>query len=263
MTNTPRPTRNQQREQAREAARIAREKAQKRQKTMKVLVPLIASVAILAIVGGVIWAVIAFQPPPKAEAGPANMLSDGIVFQADGGEIAPVETPAIEKDGAPVPTTPQEGVLNIVTYVDYKCPHCKSFEDAYGATIDQLVKDGAATLEVRPIAIMGPQAVRAANVAACTAEFAPESFLDVHYGLFVDQSIASNGAYIDLVRELGVQNEDLESCIRGESFTPWVEVATSRSGVSGTPTVIINGTKWDAQTTDFTDFLTAELQKLS
>ncbi len=263
MTNTPRPTRNERREQAREAARIAREKEQKRKSLLKWLVPTVASVAILAIVAGVIWAVIAFQPPPKAEAGPANMLSDGFVLEAQDGEIGFVETEPIAKDEAPVPTTPQEGLLNIVTYIDYKCPHCKTFEETYGPTIESLVKEGAATLEIRPVAIMGPAAVRAANVAACVAEFAPEKFLDVNNALFADQGVSSTSGYIDILRAAGVESEDAQSCVRGDSFSPWVEEATSRSGVRGTPTVIINGTQWDAQTTDFTAFLTSELNKLN
>src|SRR5690606_4716882 len=113
---------------------------------------------------------------PKAEAGPTNMVSDGFVLEAQDGEIGFVKTPAVEKDSDPVPTEAREGVLNIVTLVDYKCPHCQEFEGAYGDTLNSLVKEGAATLEVRPVAIMGPGAVRAANVAACVAENAPEKF---------------------------------------------------------------------------------------
>lgn len=265
MTNTPRPTRNERRDQAREAARIAREKEQKRQSLMKWLVPTIASVSILAIVAGVIWAVIAFQPPPKAEAGPENMLSDGIVFEAADGEVAPVATAAVGKDEEPVATTPREGLLNVVTFVDYTCPSCKNFEDSYGPAIDSLVKEGVATLEVRPVAILGPNAVRAANVTACVANDAPEKFLDVHYAMFEAQGRQmTNNAYVDLVRDAGVQNEAVESCIRGESFTPWVEASTARSNIRATPTVIVNGTQWMVQEQpDFTAFLTEELSKLN
>lgn len=265
MTNTPRPTRNERREEAREAARVAREKAQKRQSLMKWLIPTVSSIAILAIVGGVIWAVIAFQPAPKNEAGPANMGSDGIVFAATDGEVAPVATPAIAKGETPTATEPREGLLNIVTFVDYTCPSCKNFEEAYGPAIDSLVEQGVATLEIRPVAILGPNAVRAANVVACVADGAPEKFLDVHYAMFTAQGGASgSNAYVDLVRGTGLANPEIESCIRGESFTPWVETATARSEIRATPTVVVNGTQWMAQEQpDFTAFLTAELEKLN
>src|SRR5690606_41170779 len=131
-----RHTNSERREAAREAARVAREKQLKRQKLLKWLVPTVASVAILAIVGGIVWAVIAFQPPPKKEAGPENMISDGILFESDGeGGVQYVPTAAIEKGADPEPTEPREGLLNIQTYVDFSCPACKQFEEAYSATL--------------------------------------------------------------------------------------------------------------------------------
>jgi len=274
VTNTPRPTKNQRREQAREAARIAREKQLKRQKLLKWLIPTIASVAILAIVGGVVWAVVALQPPPKKEAGPANMISDGIVFEADGdGGLQYVPTKAIAKGGDPVETEPRDGLLNIVTYVDFTCPICKQFEDAYSESIQQLVADGSATLEVHPVAILDHQftgrevSTRANNVGACVANYAPDSFLDVMSAMYANQAQEgttgmNNSALVDVVKGAGLDDADVNECITGESFTPWVTAATSRSGVRGTPTVIINGTTWDGASQSFDDFLNSEIAKL-
>lgn len=264
VTNAPRQTKNQRREEAREAARVAREKALKRQRLLKWLVPTIASVALLAIIAGVVWAVIAFQPPPKKEAGPANMLSDGIVFEADGnGGVQPVSTPPIEEGGEPVPTTARDGLLNIVTYVDFACPHCKTFEESYGPTITSLVAGGQATLEVHPVAFINQASVRGANAAACVANYSPENFLDVSDAIFARQGEGSStGFFRDIVRSAGVHDDRVIDCVRGDSFTPWVEAASARSGVQGTPTVIINGTQLDLANQDFNDFLASEIAKL-
>lgn len=277
MTNAPRPTKNQRREEAREAARIAREKQLKRRKTLKWLIPTVASVAILAIVAGVIWAVIAFQPPPKKEAGPANMLSDGIVFESDGdGGLTYVPTKAIAKGSDPVETEPREGLLNFVTYVDFSCPSCKAFEEAYSESIQSMVAEGTATLEVRPIAILDYRgyttdySTRANNVGACVANYAPDSFLDVMAAMYAQQPSEGgpglgNNAIVDIVKSAGLDDEDVNACITGESFEPWVTAATQRSsqnGVTGTPTILVNGTKWDAQNTKFEDFVNAEIAKL-
>lgn len=273
MTDTPK-TKNQRREEAREAARIQREKTVKRKKLMKWLIPTVASVAILAIVAGVVWAVIALQPAPKKEAGPLNMISDGIVFEADGeGGVSYVETKAIAKGDDPVPTTPRDGLLNIVTYVDFTCPICKQFEDAYSEQIQQLVADGTATLEVHPVAILNRAftgrtvSTRANNVGACVANYAPENFLDVMAAMYANQAEEgtvglSNSKLVDIVTGAGVDDEDVIQCINEESFTPWVDSATARSGVSGTPTVIINGTQWNGQTQEFPDFVNSEIAKL-
>lgn len=265
MTNAPRPTKNQRREEAREAARAAREKNLRRQKLLRWLVPTIASVAILAIVAGVVWAVIAFQPPPKQEAGPANMLSDGIVFEADGsGGVQPVPTAAIAKGEDPVPTEAREGLLNIVTYVDFACPHCKTFEESYGPALTSLVAEGVATLEFRPVAFINQASVRGANAVACVANYSPENFLDVSDAIFAKQGEGSSSSFFgDIVKSAGVDNEDVNECVRGDSFTPWVEAASARAGITGTPTVIVNGTQWDLGNEDFEVFLQSELAKLS
>lgn len=274
MTDTPKQTKNQRREEAREAARVQREKALKRKKTLKWLIPVIASVAILAIVAGVVWAVIALQPAPKKEAGPLNMISDGILFESDGdGGVTYVETKAIAKGEDPVPTTPRDGILNIVTYVDFTCPVCKNFEEAYSKDIQSLVADGTATLEVHPVAILNRAftgrevSTRANNVGACVANYAPDGFLDVMAAMYANQAEEgtvglSNSALVDIVTGAGVDDPDVIQCINDESFTPWVDSATARSGVRGTPTVIINGTQWDSQSQEFPAFVNAELAKL-
>ncbi|MFT4028911.1 MAG: thioredoxin domain-containing protein [Protaetiibacter sp.] len=274
MTNAPRPTKNQRREEAREAARLAREKQLKRQKLLMWLIPTIASVALLAIVGGVVWAVFAFLPAPKKEAGPLNMLSDGILFESDGaGGVQYVATDAIAEGGDPVATTPRDGVLNIVTYVDFTCPVCQQFEAAYSESIQQLVASGSATLEVHPVAILdhaftgSEVSTRANNVGACVANYAPDQFLDVMTAMYDNQAEEggvglSNSDLVAIVKGAGVTDEDVISCINGESFTPWVTAATARSGISGTPTVVINGTQWDSSSQGFEDFVTAEFAKL-
>lgn len=275
MSDSPKQTKNQKREEAREAARLQREKAKKRQQLLKWLVPTVASVAILAIAAGVVWAVIAFQPAPKKEAGPLNMLSDGIVFESDGeGGVQHVETEAIAEGEDPVATVARDGVLNIVTLVDFACPACKSFEENYSEALQELVAEGTATLEVHPVAILdryflgSKYSTRANNVAACVANYTPESFLDVMSAMYTNQpdeqtTGLSNSEIVSVVEGAGVTDADTLQCITDESFTPWVESATSRSGVTGTPTVIINGTQWDMSNVDFGDFVNAELAKLS
>ncbi|AYF96962.1 DsbA family protein [Protaetiibacter intestinalis] len=275
MTNAPKPTKNQRREEAREAARAAREKQLKRQKTLKWLIPTVASVAILAVVAGVVWAVIAFQPAPKQEAGPLNMISDGILFETDGaGGVQHVETKAIAKGTDPIATTPRDDALNIVMYVDFSCPVCKAFEGANADYIQSLVADGSATLEVHPISILDYRgyttdfATRANNAGACVANYAPESFLDVMAAMYEQQPSEGgpglgNSAIVDVVKSAGLDDEDVNSCIRGVSFEPWVSAATDRAlagplpntelaNVSGTPTILIDGqqytptTSWDS-----------------
>ena len=274
-------TKNQRREAAREAARIQREKQKRRERLMKWLVPTIATVVILALAGGITWAFLANQPGPQSEAGPRNMISDGILFTGEDGEIVPVTTPAIKPSGTPEPTQHEDdGRAHIVTYVDFSCPACQAFEATYSDMIHALVAAGDATLEVHPIAILdnaylgSKYSTRANNVGACVAEHAPESFLDVMEAMFVNQpSEGTTGLndqeLIDVVHEAGLVDEAVDECIDDTFFEPWVRSATDRAtsdpaliapstGRFSTPTVVVNGQMWD-RTVDVMQFIQSHI----
>jgi hypothetical protein len=129
---------------------------------------------------------------------------------------------------------------------------------------------------VRPIAILDYRgyttdfSTRANNAGACVANYAPESFLDVMAAMFEQQPSEGgpglgNSAILDIVQGAGVDDPDVAECVTGESFEPWVTAATVRSrdhDVTGTPSIFINGTKWDPQSIQFEDFVAAETAKL-
>ena len=61
------------------------------------------------------------------------------------------------------------------TYVDFMCPVCNQFEQAYGEAIQGLVDDGTITLNIHPISILDrasqgtEYSTRAANAMYCVA----------------------------------------------------------------------------------------------
>ena len=279
-----RQTKNQRREAAREAARLEREKQKRRDRMRRWLIPTVSTLAVLAIAAGIVWAFVSNQPAPQSAAGPRNMISDGILFTADDtGAVVPVETGAIPPSGSPTPTDPQDdGLAHIVTYVDFSCPACKSFEEAYATSIDALVAAGVATLEVHPIAILDRlylgtrYSSRANNAGACVADLAPQSFLDVMAAFFANQpaegtSGLTDAEMIDLVHGTGLVDEDVDACIEDELFGPWIIATTERASsdpdlvVPGnpglvTPTIVVNGDVWDSQSgIDAMDFIQSHI----
>ena len=176
----PRPSRNEQREAAREKARVLREEQKKRERRNRWLIQGGIIVAVLAVAGLVAGLLLNNVRP--AGPGPANMASDGIVLTGAEGAITPVETPALAADATPTPTVQDDSgtVANIVTYIDYLCPFCGQFEQTNSESIRAMIEEGAATLEVHPIAILtnksaGTQySLRAANAAACVADYSPD-----------------------------------------------------------------------------------------
>jgi protein-disulfide isomerase len=274
-------TKNDKREQAREAARLTREKQKRAERMRRWLIPSGVTVAIIAIAAVVFLVVSTSAPAPQTTAGPKNMISDGLLFTGSGGTMTPTTTAAIKAKGTPTPNAqPKDGLAHIVTYIDLSCPACQAFEATNAETIKSLVEQGTATLEVHPIAILDRNSLgaryssRSGNVAACVANYAPKDFYAVVEAMYTKQPAEgttglSNSQMIRVVHDAGLTNSQVDACINGESFKSWVAAATSRAGtgplpnssvatVTGTPTVLVNGTQYSGSLTDgsaFTSFI--------
>jgi protein-disulfide isomerase len=267
-------TKNERREAAREKSRILREEQKKKDRRTKVLLQggiIVASLAIIAVVALVIINSIKPVGP-----GPLNMASDGI--QLNQGFVAS-ETDALGPNDDPVPNErdADAGVLDIQMYVDYLCPICNQFEQTNGDYITSLLENGGTTVEIHPIAILDrlsqgtKYSTRATNAAACVANYSPNEYYDFHNLLFANQpaensSGLSDDQLVDLTSQAKVDDADtIEKCIRDQEFKAWVGNSTARAlngpipnsnvdKITGTPTVIVNGLKYDGPIDDLASF---------
>lgn len=267
-------SKNEKREAAREQARQLREEQRKKDRRTKLILQgsiILVSLAVVAIVALVI--VNSIRPVGP---GPRNMASDGI--QISQGAIA-TETAAIKAGGDPVPNVRDEeaGTLDIQMYVDYLCPICNDFEQTNGDYITSLLENGKTTVEIHPIQILDrysngtKYSTRAANAAACVANYSPNQFFAFHNLLFENQPAENSDGLGDdelvaLSGEAGVDNEsDIASCIRDQQFKAWVANSTTRAlngpipnsnveKVKGTPTIIVNGAKYEGAIDDLASF---------
>jgi protein-disulfide isomerase len=269
-------TKDARRDAAREAARIQREKAKKQERLRRWLIPTSVTVVVLAIATIVTLVIVNSAPAAQTDAGPKNMQSDGIVLVGDDGAMVPVETGAIPPSGTPTPFEPEDGVMSIVTYVDFSCPACQAFEATNATFIEELVASGEATLSVHPIAVLDRSyqgslfSTRSNNAGACVANYEPEGFYDVMMAMYVNQPLEttaglSNAEIIEVVKGAGVDNSDVDKCINGVTFESWLTAATDRAtegplpnanitSVTGTPTVIVNGIQYKGSITDAVAF---------
>jgi protein-disulfide isomerase len=263
-------SKNEKREAAREQARIQREAQRKKDRRNKWLLQgglILGSLGIIALV-----TVLIINGTKPAGPGPLNMASDGI--QIGEGFVAK-STPALEAGEQPVPNERDESgeIIDIQIFVDYQCPVCKAFELANGDYLDGLIENGGATVEIHPISFLDNQSLgqkyssRAANAAACVANFSPNQYWDFNRSLFDNQPAEgtpglSDDEIIALAEGAGVdQLEEVSTCIKEQSFKPWVASATARAfagpipnsdvaQVKGTPTVIVNGQKYEGPVDD-------------
>ncbi|MCU1443560.1 MAG: hypothetical protein JWQ59_1710 [Cryobacterium sp.] len=276
-----RPSKNQRRDAAREKAKQLRIDQRKKDRRNKVFLQggiAVASIAIIAIV-----ALIIINSIRPAGPGPANMASDGILI----GEGMTVEkTSALQPDAKPVPSTPDASgtVADIRVWVDYLCPFCGQFEETNSEQIASWVESGAATVEIHPVSILtsksaGTQySLRAANAAACVANYSPDDFYAFNSALFAEQPEEGSAGLSDeelkgIVTKSGVSSQvsQINTCIDDTTYKSWVLAATDRAlagpipnasipAITATPTVLVNGKQYVGDLKDPKEFASFVLQ---
>lgn len=255
-SNTPRPTRSEQREAARAKAKALREQQQKGDKRKRLLIQLGIAASVVVAVGAV--ALTIFSASTQSTAVPTNAtFNDGVKV----GTGLKVYTP----DFTPEPA-PGETPFEIIIYVDYQCPICAIFELPNSEQIKNWVESGVATVQMHTLSFLdgrgSPNAFssRAANASMCVAEYSPDNFFNYNTRVFQSQPTEGapgpeNAELIAFAEEVGATNMDqISSCINEKSFGNWIKDATERAltepipgtdiQVSGTPTILVNGEQY-------------------
>lgn len=234
---------------------------------------ILAAVMVVAIVAVTIWSQI-----PTARTGPVNMLSDGIRI---GEGFVAETTPGLKPGEEPVASavTPGSEVTDIRIYLDYQCPGCRAFEETNHAQLTTWVETGAATVEFHPIALFDRHSLgtkfstRAANAAACVANYSPDAFFDFNSLMFANQPEEGTEGLTDeqilvLAKRADVISGGLiEQCVEDQNYKSWVNAATARAvagpipgstvkRVAATPTVIVNGVQYTGPLEDPDAFAT-------
>jgi protein-disulfide isomerase len=255
-SNTPRPTRSEQREAARAKAKALREQQQKGDKRKRVLIQLGIAVSVIVAVGAV--ALTIFSASTQSTAVPTNATyNDGVKVGAGLKVFTPTFTP----------TSPTgEEPIEIIIYVDYQCPICAVFELPNSEQIKNWVETGAATVQMHALSFLdgrgSPNAFssRAANAAMCVSEHSPDNFFEYNTRIFQSQPTEGapgpeNSELISFAEEVGATNLDqLSSCINNKDYGNWIKDSTERAltepipgtdvQVSGTPSVFVNGQQY-------------------
>ena len=268
--------------EAREKARQIREAQLKKDKRNKLLIGwgiVAAVVAILVVVGLVVTTSIK-QNTPIADQGPvpANGNANGGVTLVANTGVKSTDSATVDMAKVPAkPDTQPNPVVapgaeaeagqpvKVVAYIDFICPVCKRFESTYNEALTGLRNEGKISLEYRPLGFLDRQSStnyssRAANAAACVADKAPEKYAEYVDTLFANQPAeGSAGLSDDKLKSLASDvGADINSCVDDKTFRPYVKYSTqlaSNIGITGTPTIFVDGKQWDGSSD-----LNAEIQ---
>ena len=168
--------------------------------------------------------------------------NSGVDIENAGPEPAMITGPGNGDKGVTVGSADAKAKVEV--YVDFRCPHCKDFEDAVGPTLNQLVDDGKVQLTYNPLAFVNEDASpRLANAFGCAA--AAGKARGFHDQLFADFVKSwTTDQLIELGQKLGITDSGFEKCVRDGGQRSWVDAvskAADTRGVTGTPTVYVNG----------------------
>lgn len=145
--------------------------------------------------------------------------------------------------------------VTVQVYFDYMCPYCGKFEKANSAELSQLIQSGKARLELHPLNFLDQQSdggrysTRAANALVTVADKAPGSVLAFNTALFNNQPAEGSKGLSDdkiaqVAKDAGVPAAVADTFTTG-TYEGWVsqstDTALNKDGISGTPTIKING----------------------
>jgi protein-disulfide isomerase len=140
-------------------------------------------------------------------------------------------------------------------FEDYVCPFCARLEQSAGASLRESAENGEFRLVLHPIAFLTEDSPRAANASACVYQHAEEeTWVAFHEAIYATQDPSeSEGQFatpvlLDLAVDVGADSPEVTACIEDGTYTDWVAALTQSAfsrGVTGTPTVAVDGTVTD------------------
>ncbi len=208
--------------------------AQRKRKSSNIAIALVVALVAVAIIGYAWWA--------SNDSGPTDASLPALVQDPGGGVVT------------------GDGPVDLTLWEDFQCPGCKLFEEANSDLVKQRVADGDVTVTIHPLSFLdsnlsNTSSVAAANAFGCAADAGGQEALDFHQTLYANQPAESAGqeawTTADLIgwgNDVGIEGTEWESCVTDQAYAGWVEqVAKSQAaaGVTATPTIFIDGVKFD------------------
>ena len=181
-----------------------------------------------------------------------NSKESASIAALDGTTLKPAITSTIDVANGSAISFDNGAATTIDVWEDPQCPVCKLFTDANGSYLDSLVREKKANVRYHVLSFLGDESVRAANASFCAAD--EGQFLDFHKAIYAVQSPLENSGFwsnetlVNMGKKIGLTSTTFEICVTEGSKVDLVQAnydSMSKFGVQGTPTVFINGKKWE------------------
>jgi protein-disulfide isomerase len=160
---------------------------------------------------------------------------------------------------------PDDAPVTLVEYGDFQCPHCARAHRVLPKVLKRLGSRVRFVFRHFPLAESHPDAVHAAEASESVAAQAGESGFWRMHDLMYDHQADSDDSLDDthLVRyaeQAGADPATVALDLSGDAYEEKVKsnfMSGVRSGVNGTPTFFINGTRFEGEWTNADAFVAA------
>lgn len=218
------------------AAQLMQDQKRKARRRTVLIQVIVGVVVVLAVIGITLVVLNHDDSGDGGSAGgtPPGLTSDGAV--RFGAADAPVTLQAVE---------------------DFQCPICKEFEAANGDLLKSYREGDQVAVEYRPIAFLDKMSsteysTRALNASMCVlADAGKDAWLEYHQALYANQPEEQSAGLPDsqlesMAADVGATGSGVSSCIEDRAYGDWAAKQTQAAfddGVTGTPTLFVNGKK--------------------
>jgi protein-disulfide isomerase len=144
--------------------------------------------------------------------------------------------------------------ISVDLYEDMQCPICAQFESNAGSTLQRYVDAGTVKVHYYVISFLNGQSTtnyssRAGNAAYCAADAGV--FVPYVTALFRNQPAEGSAGLTDdqlisYAKQAGVTSDTFGQCVKTRKYNDFLNRMTdqsSKDGISGTPTVLVNRTQ--------------------
>jgi protein-disulfide isomerase len=147
----------------------------------------------------------------------------------------------------------------VVVYEDFLCPFCGQLEKTVRDELDAAVEAGEVSVEYRPLPFLegvDDYSPESANAFAVVLDAAGPEVAKTYHDLLFDNQPSEKGPFpssddlVDLAVEAGATEGDVRPGIEDMAFEGWVDAAgeaASKAGVTGTPSVFVDGEKVEGE----------------
>lgn len=230
------------RERAAAARSAAEASERRRERTVKVVIAAVVVLIVGGIIGGTLWSTRnSGNPDAGPTADPNAPLPAGVSGPDYGAAVGTVETPVLD------------------VYEDFQCPACAQLEAALGATLEEMVNAGQVKVNYVPMNFLdrklgNDSSTRAASAFGCAVD--AEATQQYHGVVFANQPAEEGTGYTqEQLKAFGEQAgitgpalDTFNTCVDNLTYTGWATLgneAAGERGVTGTPTLYLNGEKVD------------------